>query len=87
MVIRIPGFETVLISEKDCSFSSPYFFTTKNKIILEKKTLNQTKGISLREISFPKMPVKPASNTAVCSTRYDFFIIGCLSFLRIYFEY
>jgi len=43
-------------------------------MIEEKNTLYQTRSPSLREMSLPNMPVKPASNTAKCNTRYDFFI-------------
>jgi hypothetical protein len=46
----------------------------KNSQMKEKNTLYQTKGPSLREISLPNIPVNPASITAMCNTKYDFFI-------------
>lgn len=78
MVIRMPTFEIFAISEKDLRVFKLYIFRIKNKITEAKNTLYQTKDSSLSEISFPKTPVKPASNTAACSIKYDFFIISCL---------
>jgi len=48
--------------------------TIKNSQINEKNTLYQTKSPSLREMSLPKMPVKPARMTAMWSNKYDLFI-------------
>lgn len=46
----------------------------KNKIMAEKKVLYQTKSPSLREMSLPKIPVKPENITAMCNFRYEFFM-------------
>gem|GEM_PF-4183518 len=40
----------------------------------ENNTLYQTNSPSLRDISLPNIPVNPASITAMCNTKYDFFI-------------
>ena len=45
-----------------------------NKMMLEKSTLYQTNNPSLSVISFPKIPVKPASITAMCNSIYNLFI-------------
>jgi len=34
----------------------------------------QVNMLSFKAISFPKMPVNPASITAMCNKRYEFFI-------------
>lgn len=49
-------------------------FIRKNKIMAEKKVLYQTKSPSFREMSLPKIPVKPESITATCNFRYEFFM-------------
>jgi hypothetical protein len=48
--------------------------TIKNSQINEKNTLYQTKSPSLREMSLPNIPVKPARITAMWSNTYDLFI-------------
>lgn len=55
-------------------FNTLKSFSIKNKMTAEKKTLYQVNKPSLREMSFPKTPVKPASITAKCNNKYDFFI-------------
>gem|GEM_PF-4572809 len=69
MVINTPALEIFSASENDFSIFRLYIFRIKNRIIEAKNTLYQTSVISLREISFPKTPVKPASKTAECSIK------------------
>ena len=49
-------------------------FMIKNRMTEEKNTLYQTNNPSFNEISFPKTPVNPASITARCNKKYEFFI-------------
>ena len=68
-------------SNEQANFGYTEFFTIRNliNIMVEKRSLYQTNKPSLRDISFPKIPVNPASITAICNNKYDFFIENDLS--------
>jgi hypothetical protein len=57
------------LCEKGIRAFSPNSLKISNSQMEEKKTLYQTSNPSLREISFPNIPVKPASITAACNTK------------------
>lgn len=75
MVISNPTRPIFTASLADLNIFTLNSFKPKNRMIAENKILNQTSGISFREISLPKTPVNPASNTAMCSVKYDLFTI------------
>lgn len=69
-----PNFSNVeFLSMRQVSTSLNNFRMKKSQMA-EKNTRYQTKSPSLSEISFPNTPVKPASITAICNGKYDFFI-------------
>ena len=72
--MRIPTLAMPIFSFSVIAVLTFKSFKMKNSQIKEKNTLYQTNSPSLREISLPNTPVKPASITAVCKIRNDLFI-------------
>lgn len=74
MVMKIPIFPISNFSFDLMPVRTLNSFKIRKRITAEKNTLYQTRSPSLSEMSLPNMPVKPASTTAKCNAKYDFFI-------------
>jgi len=81
----MPIFASSVFCPRGSEASILKIFRIKNSQINEKNTRYQVSSPSLREMSLPNMPVKPARITAVCSIKYDLFIKRLPSVARTIF--